>query len=129
MKPEIFKEQVKKDREEAIMPSVKKVVEEVTNAICGAYEKGCETGLRIFPEVSDTLPIWKPIPKDKDGFVCDEDMLYKQLPFVLFNTDDPYLLEYVCKENFSECLSDMSKPRYTHYHRLMPVPIEEGGDQ
>lgn len=70
---------------------------------------------------------WKEIRRDKDGFTTDDCMreMYAMLPIAVLHKD-LYVLDLVCKDNWSDSVSDLIGKTYlTHYCALPQLPIME----
>lgn len=72
---------------------------------------------------------WQKIPKDKDGFYDDlQKNLYNELPIIVMNKYDDGLypsFEYICKDNWCDTVSDLSKPSYQYYMKVQEIPINQ----
>ena len=72
---------------------------------------------------------WHPIPKDKDGFYDDlQKNLYDELPIIVMNKYDDGLypsFEYICKDNWCDAVSDLSKPSYQYYMKIQEIPADK----
>ena len=69
---------------------------------------------------------WKEIRRDEFGFLADETMaeLYKSLPIIVWDSKHEEV-EYVCKDNWYDWLSDLEgKPYYSHYLPIV-LPNED----
>ena len=70
---------------------------------------------------------WKEIRRDKDGFTTDEcmDEMYAMLPIAVKHKGF-YDLDLVCKDNWSDAVSDLfGKVYLTHYCTIPELPEEE----
>lgn len=73
---------------------------------------------------------WKEIRRDKDGFTTDECMseMYAMLPIAVLHKG-LYALDLVCKDNWSDAVSDLSGKTYlTHYCTIPELPNENYGE-
>jgi hypothetical protein len=74
---------------------------------------------------------WKEIRRDKDGFTTDDcmDEMYAMLPIAVKHKG-LYALDLVCKDNWSDAVSDLSGKTYlTHYCTIPELPKEEDDDK
>ena len=70
---------------------------------------------------------WREIKRDKYGFTTDDCMseMYAMLPIAVLHKG-LYALELVCKDNWSDAVSDLFRKTYlTHYCTIPQLQIME----